>query len=426
MPDSRERFTRTARRLAPHAKRTAGFALVPGLSFLAALFILPAISSRFGANGWIAVGLGQSLGAIAGIVVGLDWPVSGAQAIAQSDEPQRRALYFQSLRYRGVALIAVTIPFAVIIAFLSHPEFRLETVLFFIATSLNGLTASWYFAGTGEPRFLIRNEGLVRLGAYAVSLIGISIFNAPLAFYAWMLCAAGIVMPIASALTISRSPRNVSADWRRSRTLPQKKLSKQIVAAGSRLISQAYYYSGVTIVSLVSPASQATYTSIDQVQKAINNGLSAFPSAFQSWVGKPKTLHDRVRRASLATRVSLAITIPLIALLTFAIPVFQHFLFSGKVSLPFNETFLVAVVISLTLLAQLLQSLGVVPLGAEMRVYPIVATSGVLGLVLLFACVPALGTLGALLALTAAAGFQVVFFLLIQHATMKKIKRGKA
>lgn len=419
-------ISHTAQRLAPHVKRTAGFALVPGLSFMAALFILPAISSRFGANGWIAVGLGQSLGAIAGIVVGLDWPISGAQAIAQSDAPRRRALYFQSLRYRGIAFVLVTTPFSIMLPFLTQSVFHLETVLFFLATSLNGLTASWYFAGTGDARLLIRNEALVRLAAYAISLAGISLFNASLAFYAFMLCIAGIVMPVASALTISGSVRNIPADWRQSLSLPRKSLRMQILAAGSRLLSQAYYYSGVTIVSFISPTSQATFTSIDQVQKAMNNGLGALPTAFQAWVGKEKNLPDRVRPALLATRASLIMTAPLISLLTIVIPMLQHFLFSGKATLSLSETFWVSVVITFSLLAQLLQALGVVPLGGEMRVYPIVAISGIIGLVLLFTLVPAYGTVGALLALTAASGFQVISFLSTQHIAIKRIREVDA
>ena len=69
-------------------------------------------------------------------------------------------------------LIVLIPPAAIACAFLVD-DLRIETILFMVGISMNALTASWYFAGTGQPRRLIRNEGLVRLVVCCFSAVAL-------------------------------------------------------------------------------------------------------------------------------------------------------------------------------------------------------------------------------------------------------------
>jgi hypothetical protein len=103
----------------------------------------------------------------------------------------QRELFRNSLYSRMLVLIAVCavgMPLALMFA----DEYPGSTVLFMLATSANGLTASWYFAGIGEPRHLVINEGLVRFGGHVSALVGF-LAGAPLVWYAGSNVAAAAI-----------------------------------------------------------------------------------------------------------------------------------------------------------------------------------------------------------------------------------------
>jgi hypothetical protein len=60
-----------------HLRRLLGFGLVPALSMLSSILLLPIISLKIGPSGWTAVAVGQSIGAIFSSVVSLAWGVIG-------------------------------------------------------------------------------------------------------------------------------------------------------------------------------------------------------------------------------------------------------------------------------------------------------------------------------------------------------------
>lgn len=391
-----------------HLRRLIGFSIVPGLSFAAAIAILPAIAGRFGAGGWIAVALGQSVGAIGGILVALDWPIVGAQMVAESVKHDRRLLLHQSTRNRLWALLLLAAPFMVVTFLLSAPTQELESMLFCLATMLNGLTASWFFAGTGQPLYLVRNEALVRLGAYGASWIGMALLHAPLAFYALCLLAAGVLMPVASLATVSGSLNSIRRDWKLSKRLQSRSPLLQMAGAGSRFVSQAYTYSGSSVVAALAPASLSVYTSLDQIQKAASNGLSAIPSAFQSWIGNAQDLRTKIKRIDRTICLSIIGCIPATILAFVGIPLLQQLLFRGTVHVDRSQTLLLSCLIVLTLMLQVVQLLGVIPLGGERGAYLVTTLGGVAGIILLVALTPAFGTDGALASMVISAGAQTI------------------
>src|SRR4051794_17971489 len=151
----------------------AGFALLPGLSMLASLVILPLISARFGSAGWVALSLGQSVGAVVSVVAGLAWPVIGGNAgAAASDLRARQALFRSSVSSRLLVLF-VLVTCAVPLTVLLAPSYPWSTTLFMVGVAGNAMTATWYFAGLGAPRLLVLNEGVVRFGGYLIALAGL-------------------------------------------------------------------------------------------------------------------------------------------------------------------------------------------------------------------------------------------------------------
>lgn len=394
--------------LAAHVKRFAGFLVVPGFSFIGAVLILPVLASRFGPSGWVAVGIGQSIGALAGVAVGLDWPIGGAHAVAGATGVSRRALYARSVTERAITL-ALTLPVCVGIIAVVAPSVWLDASLFCAAAALNGMTSSWYFAGTGEPWFLIRNEALVRLAAYAAALGLLAGLDAPLWSYGCALLIAGLVMPLATLATVSRDWPTARHDFTASRALSRPSPWRLASAALSRLASQGYYYAGISVVAAVGPSALPTYTAMDQTQKALNNGLAALPAGLQSWIGGVGG-RERARRARGALVASYFCTAIGMVLLVFVLPWLVNLLFSGEVVLSHLEAISVSAAVSTTALGQMVLLWVTVPLGYERAAYPILLGSGVAGVLMLLALTPQFGASGAMAALTVSATIQAAAY----------------
>lgn len=228
--------------------RMIGFGLVPSLSLLASLVILPLISQRYGGPGWTALTIGQSIGAFASVVVGLAWPVIGGHTIAGARSvSEQRHTYWLSVVSRAVAFVVV-LPLSSVAVFLISEEFLVEAIIFNIATTMNGFSAAWYFAGTGDPRPLIINEALVRVVFHGFTIIGM-LSGLGLWWYAVCNLATGPVMFALNWMSVMKRSR------------PDRIGLREVVrqtrsySAGtlSRLSMAGFTFGGPIIMALVNP-----------------------------------------------------------------------------------------------------------------------------------------------------------------------------
>ena len=173
-----------------HLRRFIGFSLLPACSLLASVTLLPLISGTQGPEGWVALGVGQGLGAIVGVIAGLAWPTIGGNAVALAAAEDRPGIFVSSVYSRLLALVTL-LPFAIVGCVLLVEDYRTATTLFMVGTALNAMTASWYYSGLGEPSRLVINEGVVRLGGYAVSAVALAM-GAPLSAYAGITVLAAL------------------------------------------------------------------------------------------------------------------------------------------------------------------------------------------------------------------------------------------
>lgn len=357
-----------------HIKRIAGFALIPLLTMVSTVLLLPLISSNFGPEGWAAVALGQSLGAFLSVIAGLAWQVVGAQRVASSGIRDRQIIFAESLKSRA-AMLVVLLPLGGMLCYFLAPAHRWESVAFVLATSLNCLNASWFFAGTGQPRFVIRNEGCVRLVGYLLCIPALALSDS-LWTYAAVLIVSGVVMATANTFSIFNAfsseiwsnARSVWAIWR-----------EHFSGMAARGVAAAHQYLGVAIVSVFAPQTLAVFSALDNVQKTVNNGTSFHPQAFAWWVGSG-TIERRAQRVKVMLWTTLLLGV-LIAIgwMIVGSPV-MSFLYSNKANVPIGTHWWVGTGMATFMMARSLGQLCLVPLGLEKRIYRASAVSASLGL----------------------------------------------
>lgn len=389
-----------------HIKRVLGFALIPLLTMASTVLVLPLISSRFGPDGWSAVGLGQSLGAFLSVIAGLAWQVVGAQQVASSGTEQRSVIYAESLKSRGFMFVLLLLPAALLCLVLA-PAHKWECVVFMVGTGLNCLNASWFFAGTGQPRYVIRNEGMVRLFGYIASIPAIMLTDS-LWSYAVILIITGLIMATANARSIfALSSRQVWALTRSTRTIIREHLQGMV----SRGFSAGQQYLGITMVSIFMPQGLPVFTALDNMQKSVNNATSFYPQAFAWWVGSPNVMGDRNKRVRVITWVSIGMGVGVFAGWILAGPFLVRILFQGEAEVGFDLHCWAAMGMATFTTSRALGQLSLVPLGLQSAVYRGVTVCAVVGLPALIVGLWFGGVAGALAASGVSYGGLCVFYL---------------
>ena len=382
-----------------HLRRLVGFALIPALSMLASLVLLPFIAAHFGPGGWVALAIGQSIGTFLSVAVGMAWPVIGGNAVARAPNlDAQREIYRNSLYSRLLVLIplcAVGIPLALMLA----DEYPWSTVLFMLATAANGLSAGWYFAGIGEPRHLVINEGLVRFGGYVVALVGF-LAGAPLVWYAGSAVAAAAISVLLNWRTVLGTTRFWVAGAHR---LALQLVREQLGGTLSRVLISAYTFGGPAIFGILAPSQLALFSAAAQIQKAANNTVAYLPPAFIHWVGsaKPKQRRRRIRRSLLFLG---AVSVSIVPGWLFLGPSITDILYAEKVQFSWAMNLLLSLTIGGVLLANSLEVLLLVPLGQVRTVYRANSILSVLGILLLAGGAVAFGAVGGLAALAVVQG----------------------
>ncbi|MGP4031781.1 lipopolysaccharide biosynthesis protein [Pseudarthrobacter sp. 1C304] len=388
-----------------HLKRVVGFALVPAATMASTLLVLPLLSRQFGPLGWSAVGIGQSIGAFVSIVAGMGWQVVGAQLVAESSPLRRRTLFVESLKSRAAMLMVLLVP-AIAVCCLLTPAYQFEAAVFVIAMGLNCLNASWYFSGTGQSRFVLINEGLVRLSGYLIS-IPLLAWTQSLMVYAVVLLATGLISAFCNFAAILLPWSTVA--WKQSnRTIDVVK--EQLTGAVSRMLTATQLHVGPAIVAVVQPQSLHVFVALYNVHKAVNNATAAYPQAFAWWVGSSNSLVERIRRTRLLSFVTLSVVIAIsLGWAVLGIPLVA-WLYNGNVELSTELNLVCGVSMAMFAASRAAGLLGLIPLGMQKTVYISASVAAIFCIGGMVLGTYWLGTYGAFIAM-AVSGFALTIYL---------------
>ncbi len=308
--------------------RIAAFSVLPAVSLVSNLVVLPVLSSRFGQPGWSSVLIGMSVGAAASVVCGLAWPMEGANLTARAGFDQRTALYRRSLGQR-IRALAVVIPLVVGFCLLADPDMALVCVLSGIAISLNALSPTWFFIGVSRPSHSLIAEGGPRLVANLVSIGLVALlplWTYPLALMAGMAATQALawffVRRDAGALAGGRAPVEDSALAPIGGRIP-------VLAIAARGAEAGYSYLAGPLIAIVAPPAYAVFAAVDKLGQSVGNVMSTVTQGLMAWIVEV----DELRRRRLALAVAVAGTASALAFLALALgaPLLLGYIFAGTV-----------------------------------------------------------------------------------------------
>jgi PST family polysaccharide transporter len=386
-------WTPRLRQVARTGRTIGAFGLVPVLGVVTPLVVIPVISRTAGPAGIVATAVGQSVGAVAGIAVALGWPLLGPALVARSREPElREATYTESIRGR-LRVLAVLGPLSFLVAYLLVGELGLVAGLSGLAFAGYGLTAAWYYAGTGDARGMVVADTLPRVGA-TVLAGGALALGAPLAVYPMLLIAA-------VGLSQVLNSRRILGSWRLPLHGPAPDLRGQLPACGARLLHGLYSMGSVSIVAALSPAAAFPFTAYNRIQKPALGATAAFSQALVSWIGGGVDLRARMR---VALAADLAFSVLLGTVVYLALPLLLRVLFGDLLVLDPALGLATAAVVATGTMARCLQQHGLLMLGDQRFTTRLLAIQSAASVAVLVAVVVPFGALGATVAVAAGEG----------------------
>jgi O-antigen/teichoic acid export membrane protein len=306
--------------------RLSGFAILPMLSLVTPLLLLPIVSSIVGGNGVSSVVSGQAIGTFAATILLWGWNVEGPVAIARSTTAiERGSIYAQSMRTR-LLLSVVVIPLtAAVSTAVAVPTFRVDAISMALATAFAGMSPAWFCIGLGQPKLLAIFDTVPRFLATALS--------APLLILSHQVWAYTIVLAIATALSLLAFHRRFSPgqSWFPS-SLSEALggLRRQRHTAGINIASSAYAITPAPIATVTSsPAVSGSIATADTLYRLGIFTVVALGNAFQSWAIEPG-ITNRLQRHRAAVWAHVALGAIGAVILTAFGPVVSGLIFAGQ------------------------------------------------------------------------------------------------
>ena len=281
----------------PVARRILAFAGVPFLSLLAPFLFLPVLARLAGADAWVAIALGQSVGGFAALIAGVGYPTLAPPLVAVASPERRRRILATSLHVRFPVWLVAAAAGAVVAAAMAPGSHRPEAALMAVAMSLAALAPTWFWIGVGRALPILWSEVLPRMAA-TLTATGILLAGGGVLWYPVLLIVAMIAGPAVVYARYS-GPELRRADRADAisvmRTHPPAVIAE--TAAG------AYNALAVTLVTGVTPVAQsAQYVSGDKAYRIGQYAVSALGNALQGWVAESSAV-----RKDLARRLGLAV-----------------------------------------------------------------------------------------------------------------------
>jgi len=262
-------------------RRLTGFTVLPLLSLVTPFLLLPVVARVAGPSGWSSFVAGQAVGMVGATVVFWGWNVGGPVLVAQASSAVERAeVYAASLRTRYLLLLGVVPAAAVVSALVAQPGHRVDASAMAVATSLLGLSPSWFGIGVGDPWLLFWYDTMPRVVAAVVG--------------AGVVWATGFVWtyPVLLALSVAVSlvafRRRVVAGVDGTSPFPVSRsggeLRTHLGTAGINLAATAYASTPVPIVTVAfRPDVSSPFASADAAYRLGLFTVTAVGNAFQGW-----------------------------------------------------------------------------------------------------------------------------------------------
>lgn len=284
-------------------RRISGFTVVPLLSILSSFMLLPLLARYGGAEGWVSLAIGQSVGGFAAILIVFGWTLIGPKRVAGKSPLEATGQYWISLVQRS-AVAVVAIPLAVVVSAALSPAGHIQlSVGMALAASLAGFSPAWFWVGSGTPRSMVVFEAIPRLVSTLTAFLALLVTQ-DLRWYPILLIVSTLLGYVWFSLRV------LSRDTLRSYPLRFifGQFKSNILPALTVLTSGAYTSITVSLVTAVTPLRASTeFVSGDKLYRLGTQAIAISGNAFQGWVSEHEDAGVSKKRMRSAVYLNVAL-----------------------------------------------------------------------------------------------------------------------
>jgi O-antigen/teichoic acid export membrane protein len=350
-------------------RRVGSFTGLPLISLVGQLSLIPVIASVGGAQGWAAVALGQALGGGAATIMQYGWGFTGPTRLAPLPQHDRGRLLWVSILSRLI-VAAVLLPLTAAVAAALAPQgHRLLAGLTSVALAMMGMSALWFFVGTGRPGQAARYETLPRLLTLLLAALVVLVTQDAI-WYPVLFLAGQLV---ATTWLVSRL--GVVSLGRRTWAEAFGALRSHRTAAATDVLFAIGQAVPTGILAAVAPGALATFAAGDRVQRLGQSGVQPLFNAFQGWVCEA-TGNGAAARMRLAVATTGACGLAGATGFAVGLPLVDHLLFAGEVTVGYGVSVFFGLSLALYALTSSINFTVLAPAGLTGDIFRSTAVGG--------------------------------------------------
>lgn len=256
------------------------------LGILAILYI--PVQIRFaGLSAWTQLAVGQTVGAIANVVVGLGWVLDGPAKISRLAKIDAQFEYGLSVVARSCVFVLICL-LMIIVLVVSRTDLQFF-LLGLLGISVQGILGGWYFVGIGNGWLLVLLECIPRTLFTAIGIVGTGrIFGVTTGL--WLQICGVLIAAVLSSWWILRGRSRSILEMVRWRLILQR-VRDQRYAVGTLTVSTIYTSAPLLIVGWFFPFYLQQFSILDKFYKQAQTLVSPILQAYQGWLSRePRTL----------------------------------------------------------------------------------------------------------------------------------------
>lgn len=329
-PNGDARMGRKYPRVSTALSKLLGFSSSALVLAVTSFAVIPAMVTASGQFAWGSITLGQSIGAVTGVIVLYGWGLIGPSIVAGASPTARRVAYAESV----VARLVLWVPLAAVGGISSAviaPDWKGFAAASAVSTTSIGLSSSWYFIGVARPYAYLVLETLPRaagaVAGIALMAMGHSALTGVVSIF------IGIIVGIlCSAVWILRSTTRDGALPARRRSVRELLLLHRRGIVPSLGLA-AYEAAPIMIVSIVAPTIQPAFALASKVATLATTGLKPLGTVVQAWVLRPNATQVRAHRARTALIATAGASVAITSIAAPATPFLRDWLGQGQIAL---------------------------------------------------------------------------------------------
>lgn len=347
--------------------RLSVFAVSVATNGVVSIFAIPLLVHGVGAQTWAAMATGQVIGGVASAVVAWGWGVVGAAEVAALPSGLRLTYFRQSLGIR-LSLLGPAAAIAGTASVMLCHRSGATAAGVAVATTVSGVSASWFFVGVGQPAGLLWFDTAPRGVATVLGVIAVGLGASALVYPLLLLLGTclGALLGTVRVLQM-RSPSQIEACIPVNSGSLLNKGSRQVLlrqapAVAGTLLAATYLSLPLTFVAGLAPSAVPTYAIADKLLRLALAAATPLAQVTQGWVPSAgeQELPGRVSRA-----FRLVGALSLVAAVVFALvaPLIGYALTGGAISLSIALSIPLGLAFGSSILTQTVGLACLVPLG---------------------------------------------------------------